>query len=84
VLAAEIGDDRPRLLLSQHPDDLLFGEPAPLHIRSLFCGPDSSCPWRRNKGSRQDVERAAETVRVLFQIAMIKLMIRRIARSRDF
>jgi hypothetical protein len=32
----------------------------------------------------RDVERAGETVRALFQIAMIKLMSRRIARYRDF
>jgi hypothetical protein len=31
----------------------------------------------------RDVERAAETDRALFQIAMIKLMARRIARFRD-
>jgi transposase len=32
----------------------------------------------------RDVERAAETVKALFQIAMTKLMTRRIARYRDF
>ena len=37
-----------------------------------------------NRRLARDVERAAETVRALFQIAMIKLMARRIARYRDF
>ena len=37
-----------------------------------------------NRRLARDVERAAETVRALFQIAMIKLMTRRIARYRDF
>ena len=32
----------------------------------------------------RDVERLAATVQALFQIAMIKLMSRRIARYRDF
>ena len=56
VLAAKLGDNRPRLMLSQNPDDLLFREPAPSHIRSLSCGPDSSYPWRRNKGARHQSE----------------------------
>ena len=37
-----------------------------------------------NRRLARDVERAAETVKALFQIAMIKLMARRIARYRDF
>jgi transposase len=37
-----------------------------------------------NRCLARDVERAAETVKALFQIAMIKLMARRIARYRDF
>ena len=37
-----------------------------------------------NRRLARDVERAAETVRALFQIAMIKLMARRIARYGDF
>jgi len=37
-----------------------------------------------NRRLPRDVERAAETVKALFQIAMIKLMARRIARYRDF
>ena len=37
-----------------------------------------------NRRLARDVERAAETVKALFQIAMIKLMTRRIARFRDF
>jgi transposase len=37
-----------------------------------------------NRRLARDVERAAETVRAFFQIAMIKLMPRRIARYRDF
>jgi transposase len=37
-----------------------------------------------NRRLTRDVERAAETVKALFQIAMIKLMARRIARYRDF
>jgi len=37
-----------------------------------------------NRRLTRDVERATETVRALFQIAMIKLMARRIARYRDF
>ena len=37
-----------------------------------------------NRRLARDVERAVDTVRALFQIAMIKLMIRRIARFRDF
>jgi hypothetical protein len=37
-----------------------------------------------NRRLVRDVERAAETVRALFQIAMIKLMGRRTARYRDF
>jgi transposase len=37
-----------------------------------------------NRRLARDVERAVETVRALFQIAMIKLMTRRIARYRDF
>jgi len=52
-LAAELGDRRPGVVLPQHPDDLLFAEPASLHLRSLSCGPDSCSPWRRNKASRQ-------------------------------
>jgi hypothetical protein len=28
-------------------------KPASIHLRSLSSGPDSSNPWRRNKGSRQ-------------------------------
>ena len=57
VLAADLGDRCAGLLLPQHPDDLLFGEPASLHLRSLSCGPDSSSPWRRNKGSRHRIGR---------------------------
>ena len=37
-----------------------------------------------NRRLARDVERFAETAKALFQIAMIKLMIRRIARFRDF
>jgi transposase len=37
-----------------------------------------------NRRLARDVERAAATVKALFQIAMIKLMARRIARYRDF
>ena len=37
-----------------------------------------------NRRLARDVERAATTVQALFQIAMIKLMTRRIARYRDF
>ena len=37
-----------------------------------------------NRRLARDVERAAETVKALFQIAMIKLMTRRIARYRDY
>ena len=37
-----------------------------------------------NRRLARDVERAAATARALFQIAMIKLMSRRIARFRDF
>jgi transposase len=37
-----------------------------------------------NRRLAQDVEHAAATVKALFQIAMIKLMARRIARYRDF
>jgi transposase len=37
-----------------------------------------------NRRLARDVEGAAETVTALFQIAMIKLMVRRIARYRDF
>jgi hypothetical protein len=37
-----------------------------------------------NRRLASDVERAAATVKALFQIAMIKLMARRIARYRDF
>jgi hypothetical protein len=38
----------------------------------------------RQPPPRRDVEHAATTVRTFFQIAMIKLMSRRIARYRDF
>jgi putative transposase len=37
-----------------------------------------------NRRLARDVERAATTARAFFQIAMIKLMSRRIARYRDF
>jgi hypothetical protein len=37
-----------------------------------------------NRRLARDVERAAETVKALFQIAMMKLMTRRIALYRDF
>lgn len=37
-----------------------------------------------NRRLAQDVERAAQTVRALSQIATIKLMARQIARYRDF
>jgi putative transposase len=37
-----------------------------------------------NRRLARDVERAATTARALFQVAMIKLMSRRIARYRDF
>jgi hypothetical protein len=37
-----------------------------------------------NRRLARDVERAAETLKALFQIAMIKLMARRIARFRNF
>ena len=37
-----------------------------------------------NRRLARDVERATETVKALFQIAMIKRMTRRIARYRNF
>ena len=37
-----------------------------------------------NRRLARDVEHAVETVKALFQIPMIKLMLRRIARFRDF
>jgi putative transposase len=37
-----------------------------------------------NRRLARDGERATATIRALFQIAMIKLMSRRIARYRDF
>jgi ParB family transcriptional regulator, chromosome partitioning protein len=39
-------------MLPQDLDDPFFREPASLHLRPLSRSPDSSCPWRRNKGSR--------------------------------
>lgn len=38
MLAAQIGDRNPGLLFLQYPDDLLFGEPVALHLRSLLWG----------------------------------------------
>ena len=45
-----LGAGSPRFLLLQDPDDLLFGEPALLHLR-LPQGADSSQNWRSFRGS---------------------------------
>lgn len=54
-----VGQPSLRILLPQHADDLLFAEPASFQIRSLSCGPDSSSPWRGNKGAQQIVKNKA-------------------------
>ncbi len=61
VPAENVADDMPcsrqssspprRVMLAQHSDDLLLAEPASLHLRSLFLGPDASRPWGRDNGS---------------------------------
>jgi len=53
VLATQLGHCRPGVVLPQDADDLLFAEPASLHIQSLRFGLNSSNLWRKNKGSRQ-------------------------------
>lgn len=39
-------------LLAQDPDDLFLAEPASLHLRSPFLGPDAGRAWRSDKRSR--------------------------------
>ena len=51
VPAAGIRDGRPGVVLAQDTDDLLFAEPASLHIQPLRFGLDSSSMWRKNKGA---------------------------------
>jgi len=52
---------------------------------ALLAEPGESPAWAYiNRRLALYVERAFETVRALFHIAMIKLMARRIARYRDF
>jgi hypothetical protein len=55
VLARQIRGLRPRLLLFQHPNDLLFREPRSLHLSVLFQGRTPNprggkSQWRSNVG----------------------------------
>src|SRR6185369_7105935 len=50
VLAAHVGRLCPGLLLPQYPDDLLFREPARLHVHPSQVM-DSTHFWRRSRGS---------------------------------
>ena len=52
VLAAHVGRLCPGLLLPQYPNDLLFREPARLHVHPSQVM-DSTHFWRRSRGSGQ-------------------------------
>ncbi len=54
VLSRQVRRLRPRLLLAQNPDDLLFREPPPLHRPPPSFGPDSKSIWRKSSGAGQN------------------------------
>ena len=53
VPAAQISDGNPGLVLLQNADDLIFSEPAALHLWSYRLGQSLPQNWMRRRGQRQ-------------------------------
>jgi transposase len=83
---ADAGDLRPRVAeAAPRPVEIIKRSDAGFVVQPKRWVVERTFAWACiNRRLARDVERFAETARALFQIAMIKLMSRRIARYRDF